>query len=297
MNADIDTASVTAAQAFSRALFGNHPLARTISKSDLARVTRSNVDSWVGRVHNLHNAALVVVGEVDAAEVQRYAEELSVKIGAPAWVDQIPAVPPPAFRPPGSEHLMAVVTPRAGRLTEVRMGCLLPPMTVASRPSYDMLRLAIEERLSTALRFERGAGYALQVSYESLRGGAAYLQIGTFLDAESLADSLAAWRVHWRRWSHSGFDAGEMNVARWLYIGQLSLAYSTNHAIAYQLFSDWNADPSAPGRESFRGDPNATDPARLNQLFATCKANAVLGLTGPEAVIRKALRLSWPLPP
>jgi predicted Zn-dependent peptidase len=81
VNADTDVASEKAALDFARALFGDHPLARIVSKSDLGKVTRSDVDSWIGRVHNLHNAALVVVGDVDPAEVQRFATEISLKIG------------------------------------------------------------------------------------------------------------------------------------------------------------------------------------------------------------------------
>jgi len=53
---------------------GENPLARLVVKSDLARITRSDVDSWVARVHNLRNAALIVVGDVKADEVVEYAD-------------------------------------------------------------------------------------------------------------------------------------------------------------------------------------------------------------------------------
>jgi zinc protease len=297
VHADLDDASEKAALAFGRALFGEHPMAKILSITDLAKVTRSDVDSWVGRVHNLRNAALVVVGDVDAAQVERYATTLSGKFGAPAWVDDIPAIPPPVLRPPTAGHMTTVITPRAGVLTEIRMGCLLPPMPVSAHAAYEMLRLTIQERLSTALRFERGEGYGVQVSLESLRGGTSSLQISTFLDSESLPDALANLRTQWRRWSQAGFDSGEMNVARWLYTGELSLNYSSGNAIAYQLFNEWNTDPTAAGRNNFRSDPMAIDLVRLNEIFATCKANAVLGLTGHEATIRKALRQSWPQVP
>jgi zinc protease len=298
VNADIDGASEKAAQAFGRALFGENPLARLVTKSDLARITRSDVDSWIGRVHNLHNAALVVVGEIGMDEVVNQATELSRKLGAPAWVDAIPAIPAPVLRPAAREQVVAVVTNRAGALTDVRLGCLLPSMAVGDRPAYEMLRLAMQERLSTALRFERGEGYGVGVSLETVRGGTAFLHVSTFVDAQSLPDTLATLRTYWQRWAGAGFDPGEVNVARWLFTGQFSLAYSTADAVAYRLFNDWNNDAAAlisnAGRDVFRKETTSVDAARLNQLFATCRANTVLGVTGHEGMIRQALRKSWP---
>jgi len=80
--------------------------------------------------------------------------------------------------------------------------------------------------------------------------------------------------------------------------GQFSLAYSTADAVAYRLFNDWNNDADAlisnAGRDVFRKETTSVDAARLNQLFATCRANTVLGVTGHEGMIRQALRKSWP---
>ena len=298
VNADVDSASEKAAQAFGHTLFGDHPLARLVVKSDLARITRSDVDSWVGHVHNLRNAALVVVGDENVDEVMKQAMELSRKVGAPTWVDAIPAIPAPVLRPVTRKQIATVVTPRAGALTDVRLGCLLPGMAVRDRPAYEMLRLAMQERLSTAMRFERGEGYGVNVNLETVRGGSAFMIVSTFVNAQSLPHALATLRMHWHRWSESGFDPGEMNVARWLFAGQFALAYSTDNAVAYRLFNDWNADPvaflSSAGQDAFRNETTAIDAARLNQLFATCKANAVLGITGHEPTIRQALRHSWP---
>ena len=48
------------------------------------------------------------------------------------------------------------------------------------------------------------------------------------------------------------------------------------------------------GRDVFRRDASTVEAERLNQLFATCKANAVLGLTGHEPTLRQALQRAWP---
>jgi zinc protease len=298
VNADVDGASEQAAQAFGRALFGDHPLARLVSKGDLGRITRSDVDSWVGRVHNLRNAALVVVGDVRPEEVFRIASDLSVKKGAPSWIDAIPAMAPLPLKPARGEHVAAVVTARPGAFTDVRIGCALPPMGPRDRMAYEMLKLAIQERLSTALRFERGQGYGVNVGLEVVRGGIASLNVSTYVNANGLADALSTLRTHWQRWGQAGFDEGEVKVARWLFAGQLALTPSNGNGIAYRLFSDWNQDAagmvSSSAMNTFRGDTSAIDSKRLNELFASCRANAVLGLTGHEPTIRQALRRAWP---
>jgi zinc protease len=294
VNADNDAASEAAAVAYARALFGDHPYARPVTIADLQRVTRADVDSWIGRTYNLARAALIVVGDVNADEVAAYATAFSAQPNAPTWVAPSPVVPPPSLRPPIAEHLAVVITPRPGALTEIRLGCLLPRMTAGDRSAHETLRLTVQERLSTALRFELGDGYSLTAAHAWLRGGTSYLVVSTFVDASALAESLATIRHHWRRWAERGFDGGEVNVGRWLHAGELSLGYLSVHAIAYHLFNDWNADPSSVGRNTLRANPVIVTPTRLSQVFSTCRANAVLGLTGNESAIRQALAQSWP---
>jgi hypothetical protein len=148
------------------------------------------------------------------------------------------------------------------------------------------------------LRFERGQGYGVGVSLETARGGIAYLNVSTYVNATGLADALATLRTHWQRWGQAGFDGGEVKVARWLFAGQLALGASTGSAIAYRLFSDWKQDAgelmSSSARNTFRKDTETVEGKRLNELFATCRANAVLGITGHEGTIRQALRRGWP---
>ena len=84
------------------------------------------------------------------------------------------------------------------------------------------------------------------------------------------------------------------NVARWRYAGSLSSAVANTHALAFQLLGDWGADPASVGKGPLRPDVVALGAGHVNELFATCKANAVLGLTGNEPLIRRALAQSWP---
>jgi len=294
VDTELDPSSKKADRDFGRALFGSHPLANTIDRNDLPKVTKAAMDSWMGRVHDLRNAVLVVVGDVDADQIAAYAAALTTNLSPTAIQNQVPAPSAPPVRSPGSVRVTSVLTPRRGTMTDVRLACLLPPMRARTRVDYEMLRLAMQQRLTESLRYERGHTYDLNVRLEWLRGGVTYADLTTFVDASALADVLSTLRAQWKRWGNFGFTDGEVAVARRLYEGSLSSAYSYGNAIAFHLFNDWNADPAAAGQDTFLGEASAVGRARLGELFATCRANAVLGVTGDENVIRPAVAHAWP---
>jgi zinc protease len=287
-----DSLDTKAGRAFRHALFGEHPYARMLNTADVDKLSHSDVDTWIGRVHNLRNAALVVVGDVNPEDVERGATLLSSR--APGWVAELPTPAPPAIRAASAEHVTPVISDRPGSLMEIRVGCLLPQMTLADRGHYELLRSAIDARLNTALRVEQGDGYGVNVGYERLRGGTTYLAISTFVDGQQLADSLGVLRRHWQRWAHAGFEASELNVARWLYAEALPIASGNGNALAFELLRAWNVEPKGPTGDGLRPDIGGLRAERVNELFAACKANTVLGLTGNEVVIRKALEDAWP---
>jgi predicted Zn-dependent peptidase len=294
LQASIEPAMGAANAAFARALIGDHPYARSVSLADLDRIARADVETWFGRVDNARNGVLVVVGNVEADQVAAIAEERAREWNSPSWLGELSMPPLPPPRPASEAHLVPVISDRAGGLTEVRLGCRLPTMKVADRGHYELLRFAMQERLNAALRFDRGEGYGVAVGTEWLRGGATYLVADTFVDAQDLSETLATIRGHWDRWAREGFDAGELNVARWRYVGALTVDQSMNQAIAAQLFNEWNAEPAALGHDDLNTDVAALKSLRVNELFATCKANGVLDLVGNAAVSRRALAQAWP---
>ncbi len=280
--------------AFARALFGDHRDAHLVTAGDLDKVTRSDVDAWIGRVHNLRNGALVVVGDIDPVRVARAAEVLSKANPSPAWVAEIPTPRAPPLRSAGGERTVSVVTARHSALVDVRLGCLLPALTVANGVADELLARAIESRLNDAIRIEQGDGYGVNVGLERLRDGATYLTAETSVPERSLLRTLAEMRRHWQRWGHAGFDASEVNVARWRAAATLASGWAQPNSVAMMILNRWSAEPAALATAPLVPDLGGVTPARLNELFATCRANAVLGLTGDEAHIRSALEQAWP---
>jgi hypothetical protein len=227
-------------------------------------------------------------------EVRREATVLSQRFKTPAWVDALPTPPAVAVRAAGGERISPVITARAGNLVDIRLGCLLPPMAAVDRGRYEVLKYAVESRLNTALRIDQGDGYGVDVAYERLRDGTTYLLASTFVADPTLGRALGALRGQWQRWARDGFDAGEINVARWRYAAHLSSIDASPHLVAFQLMRAWATEPAPLDARNLRADVAAVDAARVGELFATCRANAVLGLTGNEATIRRALEAGWP---
>jgi zinc protease len=294
IHAEEDPASEKAEQAFLSALFGASPLAHRSDRSELKRITRSGVESWVGHVNNIRNAALVVVGDLEPDAVIGTARWLTQGMSSPAWVDAVNDLPLPRVRPPNGEHMAVVVTPRPGALVDVRLGCLLPRATADDIPYLQLLETTIEERLNGALRIQRGKGYGVSADDDVVRGGAAFLTVDTWLDAADLAAPLEILHDNWTRWGQQGFDGGEVNVARSRLAGDLPVAYSSSKVLAYRLLESWKLDPRSLVADRFKVDVSRLKGERLNELFATCRANAVLALTGDEPAIRHALKRSWP---
>ena len=292
-----DAASRKADREFWRALFGDHPHARVVSAEDIDKLTRSDVDAWLGRVHIVRNAVLVVVGDLDPDEVERAAAVLARQLKAPAWIAD-PAEPR-ARAPPGRGRRRVRRSDR-GRQRASGDADRAPPRLPAARDvvgGSGQLRAAgggdggaprrrPAHRRRRQLRRERRVRRVAGRNHVS--GRVRSREPG---DAGAIARRL---RGNWQRWSRDGFDAGEFNVARWRYAGGLALRQGSGHALAYQLARTWIREPAAVAEAAAARDIGGLRVERVNELFATCKANAVLGLTGNEALIRRALAEAWP---
>ena len=296
--ADEDALTTQADAAFWRALFGEHPHARAVKTTDLDKLSRSDVEAWLGRVHATRNAALVVVGDVDPDEVVRAAKVLSAHIKSPSFVPDVAVPAAVAPRAPAADHVVPVLTARPGALTDIRLGCLLPPMSAADAGQYDALKNALQARLNDALRFEHGDSYGVAVEVHRLRGGTTFLVAATSVAADGLARSLGALHANWQRWGRAGFGDDEMNVARWRYGATLPFRDASEEAIAGQLLDRWAVNPAeltaGPVEASVFADARAFQAKRASELFATCRSNAVLGVTGSEPLIQRALEQGWP---
>ncbi len=127
-------------------------------------------------------------------------------------------------------------------------------MAAGDRGRYELLAHAVESRLNTALRIDQGDGYGVNVKYERLRDGTTYLLASTFVADPTLGRTLAALRGQWQRWGRDGFDAGEINVARWRYAANLSSAYASANTFAFQLLHAWGVEPALLEPRNLRAD-------------------------------------------
>src|SRR5262249_2554046 len=149
----------------------------------------------------------------------------------------------------------------------------------SDRAADELLAHAMESRLNDAIRIEHGDGYGVNVDLDHLRDGATYLVVRTSVPEGSLPRTLSGLHSQWRRWGRTGFDASELNVARWRAAAAVATAMANPNALAMQVLDRWSAEPATLLATPLVPDIVGVSGVRLNELFATCRANAVLGLT------------------
>ncbi len=224
----------------------------------------------------------------------RAAEVLSKDSTRPAWLAEIPTPPAPPVRAAGTERVVPVVSARASALVDLRLGCLLPAMTGADTAHHELLAEAMEARLNDAIRIEQGDGYGVNVAVHRLRDGATYLTASTFVPGQGLAHALSIFTATGAAGGAPASTRPELNVARWRAAGNYAMASASPRRLAMQLLDRWSGEPATFAGEPLQPDLAAARAARVNELFATCRANAVLGLTGDEARIKRAIDQAWP---
>ena len=197
-------------RAFDRAFFGNHPLASRPTANDIQHITAADVLTWIHRVRQPRNAALVIVGDFDPNQAARSAEQHFADWGESA--EKLPEFSLPTSierQPARSDDERLVVQDRAGTSSaSVRLRCWLPPIKPDKLGAHGIFKEGIERELRERLRGELGASYSVSGRFTSLLGGGVYYEIDADADYERLAAALrvargalsaAARRVRGRR--------------------------------------------------------------------------------------------------
>ncbi len=128
---------------FFQTLYGAHPYHHTVlgTPESVAAVTPADVVDFYRRHWLPNNAAIVVVGDVTAAQVRSITRR-----AFGGWSKGKPA--PATFLPPNPpESLRLVLQPRVGDRVDVRLGGLVPEATAETRAAWLVLTEILKRRL------------------------------------------------------------------------------------------------------------------------------------------------------
>jgi predicted Zn-dependent peptidase len=266
------------------ALFGEHAYRLAPTLDTVRTVTGTQLQRWLQHTRRPNNGALVIVGDVDVDDVSRSAEEL-----LRGWKGDGTPVPAPPGPPPvrverraGPQFLFTRDARR--RTTEVRFGCLLPPIkTFAAGVRSEALARLFRDDLLHGLRFKLGASYSPNVRAFTLRGGTAVLE--GVLDVADPALPEALEMLHgWLDPTRpiplkpAALESERRNMAR-----RGVFQDSINGSVAVDLFHAWNQGWPLTGLEEF---PDALARMTVGDLTADlekCRASAVVSILGNSA--------------
>ncbi len=290
-------------RAFLDTLFAGHPLGKTATAAQTAAVSKDAITAWLDRVIAPANAALVIVGDIDAATAVEAAREALGGWKTPAGV--FPAAPPPSPRdgPAPFEAISedgAIVTNRPGATqVELLLGCMLPPADAHAAAVYEVASHEIRSSLLTPIRERLGSTYDIEVETPTWRGGSTMLKIHSNIDNRRFGISLSVLRLYWK-WAATARLASSADEERITRTGvddarDRMLALDSSAALTRGLLETWNRGWPLAALDDETADLANIKTSEIEDTLRTCARNLVFAATGDENVIRSALAAPPPV--
>ncbi|WP_394838150.1 insulinase family protein [Pendulispora rubella] len=232
-----ESAEVAEYRRYIRALLEGYSQGLLPTARELAAATPQAALAWlnVNRVPN--NGTLVIIGDVDPAEVERLAR---AEFGA--W--SMGRSSPPTVLAAGPRRAGLQVSssslPNATQ-THVRLGCILPATTTASELSRrDVVARLVEVRVADVVYQQTGSAPDVVAEARVLHGGTSYLEVSTAVERDGLATTVAAMTQSLRSLGEVPIDPITLAWAKLRAARARTLAYSTNAQIARAVMDTAN---------------------------------------------------------
>jgi zinc protease len=273
------------------ALYGNHPYARVLSPDIFRSVQAPDMAAWLPRLYNPRNATLVVVGDFTLERAEALVDSWFGTWEATEEASRLEVPPVPPI-PSGAPNERVLITHRpASTQVELVIGCRLPSNNdPRSLGTARMLAELVESNLSTRLREEAGAAYAVSGAATTLRGSGAHLLVSTAIDNLRFREALHLIRSLWEHFGRGEFDRGSLSQVRWSLVRSANLSFQTAAETAVNVFEagnhDWPLDTLAT-MPAVYGQIGVED---LRRAFTACRGNTIISLLGDENTIRAALQ-------
>ncbi|GAC1535997.1 MAG: pitrilysin family protein [Myxococcales bacterium] len=268
--------------------YGHVPQLEEIEAASYASTTR-----WIEHTYSPENATLVVVGDFEPGEVQRWIDD---SFGG--WTANGGAPPDP--HPPAAPHearanVRILTTPRPGGTQgELRFGCRLPDVNtgpIAVR--HELAARVARDRLWHTLRDTLGATYGVQVRPVELPGGTAYLDLRANVENGKLTSVLSELHAVLDQLAAAPANPDALRWARYEEASSVALNQMTNGAAASSIFQRTRFGLS-PDPAEIRRDSESVSERDIQADFQFCLGTQpTLSLVGEEKVLQAALKEGW----
>ncbi|HEV7413806.1 MAG TPA: pitrilysin family protein [Casimicrobiaceae bacterium] len=227
-----EDAGTLAEVAFSRALYGpDHPYGRSNlgTEESMQRIGEADLRDFWRRWFRPENAALVVVGAIDAAELRPLAERLWASWTAGTAV----AASKPDSPPAGTAARVVIVDKPSAPQAELRIGRIGTVRTTPDFPALQVLNEAIgggfTSRLNLDLREEKGYTYGIGSRFEYGRRPGPFV-VRTAVKSDVAAPAIREILAQLKRAGAAPLAPEELQRARGSLTQSLPAMFETNGA-------------------------------------------------------------------
>jgi zinc protease len=231
---DLDEPGIVADRALLSAAYDGHPYGHPPEGRvrDLGAIRRSDLVEFHRRHYGTHQAIVVVVGPVSAAEVQELV--LTRFASAERNAAERPEIPEPVF----PERTVLIVDKPDLTQAQIRIAS---PGFARSNPDYHpglvasaILGGAFTSRLMEAIRVSRGLSYGVRSRFASSRVGGMFF-ISSFTKVETAGELVRVALDETRRFCDDGPTAEELERTQNYLCGLHPLSLETHDQLAERL--------------------------------------------------------------
>jgi len=275
-----------AERAFTAALYGDHPLGKTVRASQMKDLGTGDLTGWTDRLYSPRGAVLVIVGDLDVDQVTADATKRFSEWKGPS--NPVPPLPPVPLRADPKPTVQVTHRPGATQAS-LHIGCLAPGATTHQELANRMVAELLGSTLFRKVRGELGATYGIHGSASSLVGGTGRLDWQGDLENGRLEPALKVLKKTWDDFDKELTDK-DVGRARWQQAREATLETLTSETMASML-ARWVLLGRNPEEIDQVFDELAKVSADdMKKAWGQCKQNAVISFVGDEATIQAAAK-------
>ncbi len=231
--------------------------------NSLNSLTRDDLVAFYQRHYVAGNMTLVVVGDVDPAEVEAKAQQY---FGAhPGGERPAPPQTPP---PPTGGFNLRLSGPNINDQGQVLLGAPLPGLAHPDRYPLGVLAEMMDTALTKDIRYERGLVYGID-AYPAMYADVGYFVVYTTADSDKFPEILAEVEAQIDRAIAGEIDLERLEEAKTGIRGRALLAMEGNLNLAWWLTEDALYTPDdQPVPDFFKGIASVT-PAEVQRVART----------------------------
>jgi zinc protease len=273
-------------------LLPDHPLSRYLTDDDLKTIKswgKSEVMNWIDQVFDPGDAALLVVGNMDPVKIKADVQEIfgSWKPSDVARKGPAPGLDRPANPP--ARQILVFDKPGATQ-SDVTMGCMLVPATLANAAPRSVLADVVTERFWRVLRETAGATYGAYAYPAEYRGGLAILSANTLIRNANVGLAAKTFISELQSVKDGKVTNDEIQNIKWNYGRTVTTQYQTTAQVLESLTGLLNRGYPVDSAMSLGERIPAVTPADLAALLDPCVGHEIITIVGPKDTVLADLK-------